>query len=470
MPRRPPVSIARTSTLALVRGPVTMLIVCIVPLLLWARALPLEARFGDLTTTLSSLGVLCSLAGISSFSLNLVLGGRFGLIDRYFGGLDRMYAVHQINGRIAYLLLVAHACLIAASRATVSADAALGLFTGGAGWVVTFGVLALACMTVAIWLTLYSRVNHEVFVYIQRSFGFIFLVGALHAFMTPGTKALSPMLTYYLAGLALFGVAGWTYRSLFDDVLVRRHEYWVSHTEPFDPAVMEITMTPKKEPLGFTPGQFVYVSFLSRAMSETLRPISIQSEGPTEVVTFRAGAIRHQYHPFSITSAPGARELKVTVKAVGDYTTAMRLLEEGAEARVEGPYGAFSYRNIRNPRQIWIAGGIGVTPFVSMARSLGTSEYDIDLYYAVKRRKEAYFLEEFRAIGERRDGLKATLVPEDEIGFVTADYVFDNSGGLEDKDILVCGPPVMIETLHEQFAARGVPEHRFHAELFGFVR
>lgn len=447
-----------------------MVVLCSVPLVLWARALPLDVRFAEPTTALTSLGVFCALAGVSAFALNLVLGGRFGLIQKYFGGLDLMYAAHQINGRVAYLLLLSHAVLITASRATVSAGAAFDLYTGQAGWTVTFGVLALVLMTVSISLTLWARLNHELFVYMQRSFGFIFVVGALHVFMTPGTKAVSPALTVYLGALALFGVGGFAYRSLFSDVLVRRHDYWVGATHALDEAVMEITMTPKKEALDFVPGQFVFVSFLSRGMSETLRPVTIVSEGPSEVVTFRAGAVQHQWHPFSITSASGQSELKVTVKAVGDYTSAMRLLERGAEARVEGPYGTFSYRNIRNLRQIWIAGGIGVTPFVSMARSLGSSGHAIDVFYAVKSGAEAYFLDEFRDIGRRHNNLSVTLVAEDEVGFVTADHVAEKSGGLADKDVLICGPRGMIEALSSQFVAQGVPASRIHYELFGFVR
>ncbi|MFN2488720.1 MAG: ferric reductase-like transmembrane domain-containing protein [Actinomycetota bacterium] len=447
-----------------------MALICAVPLALWARALPLETRFATATTTVTSLGVVCGIAGVSAFALNLVLGGRFGMIARYFGGLDRMYATHQINGRVAYLLLLTHAALITAGRATISAAAAVGLYTGKAGWVVSFGVLALVCMSVSIGLTLFARLNHEIFVYVQRSFGFIFMIGLAHVFMTPGTKSVSPALTYYLIGLASLGLGGLAYRSLFDDVLVRRHDYRVTMTHELDPTVMEITMTPKEEQLDFIPGQFVFVSFLSRSMSEELRPVSIVSEGPTEVVTFRAGAVRHQFHPFSITSAPGRPELRVTVKAVGDYTSAMRLLEKGAEARVEGPYGSFSYRIVRNARQIWIAGGIGVTPFVSMARSLEQSEYDVDLYYSVKRESEAFFLDEFRRIGEQHKSLKTTLVAEDRSGLITADYVAEHSGPLGDADILICGPPVMIESLRKQFATKGVPERRLHYELFGFAR
>ena len=452
------------------RGPLALAVVYAVPAFLWASALPLGPRFADPTTALGSLAVLCALVGMASFACNLVLGGRVGPLPEFFGGLDRMYALHQINGRIAYLLLLAHAVLITASRATVSLDAAVGLYLPGTGWTVAFGILALTAMTVSIVLTLFGRLNHEWFVYVQRSFGFIFVIGALHAFLTPGAKASSPVLTFYLSALCAAGLGAWAYRSLFDDVLVRRHDYWVSSVRQLDPSVMEITMTPKEEPLRYRPGQFVFVTFVSRELKRQLAAVTIVSEGPSEVITFRAGDITHQFHPFSITSAPGQPELKVVVKAVGDYTRAMRALERGATARVEGPYGEFSYQLVSNAKQIWVAGGIGVTPFLSMARSLLGSEVDVDLFYCVKTRDEAYFADEFRAVQDATAALRVFLCVEQEEGFITAEYIEERAAGLADRDVLICGPPAMIDNLRGQLEARGVPRRAIHYELFGFVR
>ena len=62
-----------------------------------------------------------------------------------------------------------------------------------------------------------------------------------------------------------------------------------------------------------------------------------------QVFSVRAGEIGNQFHPFSITSSPGEPRLRITVKAVGDYTRALRRLEPGADAVVEGPYGSFSH-------------------------------------------------------------------------------------------------------------------------------
>jgi predicted ferric reductase len=460
-----------SSRLRRARGPGLLVVVYLVPLVLWARALPLEARFRDPTTALTSIAVLLALAGVCAFAANLTLGGRLGPVADLFGGVDRMYAVHQINGRLAYLLLLGHACLIVASRAVTSLTVALQLFVPSAGdWTVFFGVLALAGMSVSIGLTLYARLNHEVFVYVQRSFGVIFLVALLHVFRTPGTKAYSPALTYYLGGIAVLGVAAWSYRSLFNDVLVRKHDYVVAATTPLDDSVLEVTMRPRDRPMPYKPGQFAYVTFISESMTRIFHPLASAARGQTQVVTVRTGAVKHQFHPFSITSTPEKPELRVLVKAVGDYTTAMRALEPGAAVKVEGPYGTFSYANYPGRRQIWIAGGIGITPFLSMARTLPPVGYDVDLYYAVKHENEAYFLAELQDVSERVSNFRLIRVVEDTQGFVTADHVEETSGGLGGTEILICGPPPMIHNLRSQFERAGVRAERIHYELFGFVR
>lgn len=374
--------------LASIRGPLVLVVLCAFPLLLWAQSAPLDTRFSGSFTSLTSIAVLCALAGTAGFALNLVLGARLRVVEALLGGLDRMYRVHRVNGQIAFALLLCHVIFILAGRATISADTALDLLGPGAGWTVFAGVIAFGAMTVSIVLTLFVRLGQEVFVYVQRSFGFIFLVGAYHVFTTSGAKDDSPALTVYMVALATLGVAAFAYRSLFANLLVRRHRYRVKAVNRLDEFVTEIVMEPVEKPLRFTPGQFLFVNFRSLELSEQLRPFELSMQ--RQVFSIRAGEVSNQFHPFSITSAPGEQTLRITVKAVGDYTRALRRLEAGADAIVEGPYGSFSH-DVPQPRQIWLAGGIGVTPFLSMARSLGDADGpSVDFYYCVEHRGEAH--------------------------------------------------------------------------------
>jgi predicted ferric reductase len=431
---------------------------------------PLGPRFATFAASLDSVAIAFGLAGTASFALNLALGGRLWFVENLFGGLDRMYRVHQRNGRIAYLLLLAHVILMVASYASTSVTSALHLFVPGGNGAVFLGVLAFAALTVAISITLFTVLQHELFVWLQRSFGVIFVVALFHFFRVPAASAASRVLTFYLAALSILGVGAWIYRSVFGNVLVRRHLYYVKEVDRLADRVTEITMTPVDTDLRFLPGQFLYVTFQSLRMKQGLHPVSLSPQRQTATLRLRPGEIANQFHPFSITSPPDGAELKVAVKAVGDYTSAMRELSAGDMARIEGPYGTFSYRRVANHRQIWIAGGIGVTPFLSMARDLGpTTAYDIDLYYCTKTLEAALFLDEFHSIATSCPSLRVISFREDVHGFISADDVAATSPDLTERDVLICGPPAMIDSLTSQFLAAGIDRGQIHFEKFGFL-
>jgi len=471
-----------------------MAAVGIVPLVMWVVAAPLGPRFAGTAQSLMSVATLLALAGVSSFALNLVLGGRIKVLESAFGGLDKLYGVHRINGRVAFCLLLAHGLLMAAAQVVSSGAAGLRfLLPQGGNWTVTFGLIALVLMAVTISLTLYAHLSHETFVYVQRFFGIVFCVAALHTFLVPGTKAISRSLTLYLSALFALGVGAWVYRSLLGERLVPRRSYVIDSVTAVGHDVIEVSMAPRDErsarrsrqkgnersarrsrqkgngSLSFTPGQFVYVTFESEAMRQSFRPFRIAAEGDFGVVSVRPGEVANQYHPFSITSGPTERELRVVVKAVGDYTRAMANLEPGAGVRVEGPYGSFSYLTVNNPRQVWIAGGIGLTPFLSMARSLTPGDHEIDFYYCMEDGHQGYFLDELYDIADRVPRLRVAPIRRDRLGFVSASDIAGLTPGLSDKDILICGPPAMIDVLENQFVALGVPRRRIHFEKFGFV-
>ncbi len=457
-----------TEKLASLRGPVVLVALCALPLVLWARSAPLDPRFTGQFATLTSIAVLFAYAGTAAFALNLVLGARLKPVEALLGGLDRMYRTHRVLGQAAFVLLLGHVVFVLAGRATISTGAALDLLQPDAGRTIFAGVLAFGGMTLAIVLTVFVRLGHEVFVYVQRTFGFVFLVATYHVFTTPGAKEDSRALNLYLAGLATLGIAAFLYRSLLGNLLVRRRKYDVVAVNRLDDFVTEIVMQPVGKPLAFSPGQFLFVNFRSLALREQFRPLDVSLR--RRAFSIRAGEIANQFHPFSITSAPSERTLRITVKAVGDYTRALRTLEQGAEAIVEGPYGSFSHRGVANARQIWLAGGIGVTPFLSMARSLDGAARSIDFYYCVEHEPEAHFLDELREIARSRDDFRVVLVARDMEGFLTAERLAREHDDLVTADVLICGPPAMIDSLRSQLRALRVSNERIHAEEFGFAK
>src|SRR5206468_10050111 len=85
---------------SVLRGPLALAALYVVPLVLWATSAPLRPRFTGQYTTLTSIAVLLAFAGTSAFAMNLVLGARLRPVESFFGGLDRMYRVHRLNGQL----------------------------------------------------------------------------------------------------------------------------------------------------------------------------------------------------------------------------------------------------------------------------------------------------------------------------------------------------------------------------------
>lgn len=325
----------------------------------------------------------------------------------------------------------------------VAPTAALELVRPDAGWRVFAGVLAAAGFLAVLVCTVVLRLGHEQFLRVHRLFGLVFGVGALHALRVPAVTGLPWVVRGYLLAITVAGVGAWLYRSGHGRTLVRRHYYRVAEVRRLGADVAQLALTPARGTavLDFEPGQLVFIGLDDEAVGREL-------------------------HPFSLTSAPGERDLRLAIKSVGDFTGGLPAVGEGAWAMVEGPYGSFWHDGRRHRRQVWIAGGIGITPFLSMARSLDDDEHEIDLYYCIQDAEAGLFLDELYAIADRHPRLRVVPIPADALGFLSAADVAAASGDLGQAHIYLCGPPAMTDALVPQFVALGVPRDHLHYEEF----
>jgi predicted ferric reductase len=411
----------------------------LLPVLLW-RMIPDIAGMTSTTATLRLLALHAGLLGYVCFALALVLGARFAFVERAFVSLDRMYRFHRRLAAAVAALLVTHVVLMLVSVAA-SGTPVTTVLRPDPGWRVFAGVVAVVAFACVISVTTFARLRHEPFLRVHRLFGVVFAAGALHALRVPAFVAQSRWLSAYLGLVTVAAAVAWVYRSGLGRTLVRRHFYEVAAIRRVRPDVTEVTLVPLEQPLLFEPGQLVF--------------IGVDDD-----------AVTREQHPFSITSAPGDRELRMVVKAVGDFTGGLPDVRPGSMVRVEGPYGGFWRGGRAYRRQVWIAGGIGVTPFLSIARSLDDDAYDIDFFYCTEDVQSAVFLDELYAIADHHPRLRVISVRVDSLGFLTADDVRAVCGDLSRIDIFMCGPPAMIDALTTQFTAQGVSRDRLHYEDF----
>jgi predicted ferric reductase len=419
------------------RGWTAFALLLLTPIAVWATARPFDSRFASTTATLGSLANITGLAAVAAFAGNLIIAGRLKPVARLFGGLEAMYAAHRRIAVLALVLALAHAVL-AAGRAD-----GLRLFLPAAGWAVFAGTIALACMAVALTLTFFAPLSHERFVLVQRALGVTFAIAALHAFGVAGLHSSTPLLVV-VAVMAAVALAAFVYRSLLPTLLARRHRYVVAAVNRLDDTVVEIRLQPVDRCIAFTPGQFIFVGF-------------------------RSGVVGREPHPYSIASPPRDGTLDIVVKALGDHTAALNGLTPGTRADIEGPYGTFSYLNVPNMRQIWIAGGIGVTPLLSMARNLdGAAE--IDFFYCTEGPEHAHFIDELYAKADRYPQFRVVPIRSRSLGRISAQDIIGVSRPIEhDAAILICGPPAMNANLARQFIERGIPRSQVYFEDFSFL-
>lgn len=419
-----------------------IVILSIIPVIIWAFMAPLASRFTDLGTVTTSIGQIFGLVGMSLFSINLILAGRLKFLDKYFNGLDKVYANHSKIGAISFSMLLFHPLFLVVQYLLTSTKAAAMFFVPGNDVPVTWGIISLGLMILLIGFTFYIKLKYNVWKFSHKFMTGAFFLAVVHTMLISSDVSRNIMLRYYillLAGAGLFVVVRKAY---FDYFANNKFNYKVVNIKPLNKDIIEIEMEPLKERMIFTSGQFSFFTFLSNGVSS-------------------------ESHPFSLSSSNNENNLKITVKNLGDYTGLLNNLRPEDGVLIDGPYGHFSYVNVKSKNQIWIAGGIGITPFFSMAKSLA-NDYNIDFYYSVKEEGEAVYTKELQDISVKNPNFKFNLWSAKDKGYINGGVVANLSGGVGDKDIFLCGPPMLMESLKNQFVSLGVDINKIHYENFSF--
>jgi len=171
-------------------------------------------------------------------------------------------------------------------------------------------------------------------------------------------------------------------------------------------------------------------------------------------------------HAFSLVNSPSEGELVVATRMRDSaYKRALRALPIGASVKVDGPFGSLTLH--RNPSRaaVFVAGGIGITPFMSIVRNAVVEglKHPMALVYSNRRARDAAYLDELRSIGNLR--LVATLTEEGG-GFVDAAMIRRATEGLPAPIFYVAGPPAMVEAMKAVLEKAGVEDTDVRSEEF----
>ena len=312
------------------------------PLILVALLRPLTDH-----SFIYTVGKNLALVGFTILAMQFVLSARLKWIERPFG-LNVLFQFHKAMAILASLLLISHPVLMAIGGHDWSL-----IFGPQVMWHIWLGRIALLIVLVHVLLASFRfmiKLNYETWRFVHNLGAVLILpLGFFHSWMAGGDLQLSWMKVLW-AVLLFVAVASYLWHRVLRTPLLRRHPYKVTSVREEAAGVWTIELTPPEgiRRFDYLPGQFHFLTFQ------------------------RAPNLPVEEHHWTISSSPTATGvLCSTIKESGDFTASIGKTKPGDTALVDGPFGRFSYALHPDERElVFIAGGIGMTPLMSMLRHL----------------------------------------------------------------------------------------------------
>ena len=389
----------------------------------------------------TTFSLMASSMAFVAMAIAQFMATRPPVVERLFGGLDRIYHFHRKIG-IAILVLILVHYFLTPDFQGLAVTSGLNILAATAGEWAFYGFVFLLVLSIVKVIPKtrfeipyhYWRITH-------RFIGLLFIMVAFHQMFIKRPYDGTALLATYLNLFALIGIGSYLYTQLLP--WIRTRKYQVSEVVKHDGATI-ITATPTGRKLRAIPGQFGFF----RVNKDGLR----------------------EPHPFTIAGIEDDGSVRFAIKPLGDFTKALReSVAVGDTLTLEGCYGHFNHKR-GGKKQIWLAGGIGVTPFLAMASRLkGDEGQDIHMVYCVRDKAEAIGVETFRAQAEKLGNFKFTLHDSATDGRLDAQKLV--SGTTVDPagaDLWFCGPPPLRLAIEKGLRELGKAPRRVEFERFEF--
>jgi 3-phenylpropionate/trans-cinnamate dioxygenase ferredoxin reductase subunit len=412
-------------------------------------------RTGRGSSLLSELSIGMGALATSVLVCAVVLPSRLRSLTRNFG-IDGVLGMHRFAGLIAAVFVLAHIALVLAANPAniglldiVHAPHRAQAATGAT--VALGGLIGLALLRRRL------RHRYEVWRWMHVALGgSVLVLTALHIWWLNHLIRDSAMRAWFtILALGVLGIL--IYRWLWRPIFGAGGKYVVREIRPETATVSTLVLELRGHRLGrrtleFAPGQFAWLR---------VDP-----------------SIRAQEHPFTIaSSAHQDMQTEFTIRHSGDFTHALRQLRPGNPVWLDGPHGAFSVDLQHSTGLVMIAGGVGITPMISMLRTLAhRRDRRPHRLVAVARTADELL---FRAeLSELSKQLNLTVIellrqpPEDWTGasgsvdeaLLTA--LLPGQFRRNQLDYYLCGPPALVTDVLTVLEGMNIPPQRIHTEQF----
>lgn len=429
-------------------GPASIWVLVIAQAALWAAARPAGEP------VLRYLGQAIAAEAVLLLSIALALVSTLRWVEPWFDGIDRAMVWHRRVAMSAVALLLIHAAITTNPQPSAAGPA-----------LAVVGLLGLVVLAAWAILPRWQSIapgrlrglgpalrGRPAFRWLSRAFGGyerwraghrlvgLFVASGFAHGLLDGPAFGAPVLRWSFTAVGGLGLAFYLYRELLARHFAPLHDYQVAAVRALDGGFTEIGLRPLGRRLNFVPGQFAML-----------------------YLEAKDGWHRH---PFTISSAPRDSIVQVTVKALGDDTSQARLVEPGMPAVLGGAHGRFTYR--RGTRhQAWIAGGAGITPFLSWLRSLTGEDLPGEVSFFYTGAGPAPWHDEICAIAERFPALQAYFTDTRTDDRLTPAQVLARAAvDPRHLSVFMCGPGTMLDAFEVQFRHCRVSPLNIHREHY----
>ncbi len=405
---------------------------------------------GDTSKQLIAAGRISGLLLVMFVLFQLLLIGRIGWIEKLFG-LDKLSRLHHWIGFALASLIVFHPLFLTLGYSMRGSSGFFRQFLDFQGWdgvlgaTVAFGLfLAVILFSLVI---VAKKMKYETWYFIHLSTYLAILLAFGHQ-LDVGRDLMDPVFAGYWYLLYAFVILNFAYYRFFRPLYNQfRFGFTVDKLVNETPDVISIYLKGRNlAGFRFKAGQFLIVRFLAKGYW-------------------------WQAHPFSISSSPGDGSLRLTIKKSGDFTASLWQLKPGSKVIVDGPHGIFTADRAVHDKLLFIAGGIGVTPVLSLMGTLAPTGKNCTLIYASRDMAGTALKKEIDDLAAKHKCQIHYVMSNDpawdgEKGFVDQDRILRLVPDLKERDIFLCGPPIMIAGVCKALEACGVPRSCVHFEKF----
>ena len=404
-------------------------------------------KFGYDRQLLRSGQVVGMVAGLLML-LQIIMGARLKCLDRIFG-LNNLFKFHRITGIFIACLIFIHPILVLIPEDRFTIPLQLRYWPEFVGLFLV--LMVITAVVLSHWRSWFNLPFHRWWPIHRIAAILIIAAFWFHVLFVSSTfeQKLPKIFAYCAIGLSALLFLWIRTRPLIN----RRKTLIVSAVEEAGEDAVRLKIVSKTKNIpAYTPGQFCFITFLSSHISK-------------------------EEHPFSIASSPTKTSfLEFIVRTTGDWTRNFNNLRPGDRIFMHGPFGLFSHLRFPTRKEIiMIAGGIGITPMLSMLRHMAdhNDQRKITLIWSNKTQKHVILPREFQNLHVRLNGLRIFHV-------LTRDPEYTGEQGRLDEQklkrlisdcnissaIFVCGPDQMMKEVRNSLLSLGFPNHMILIEQF----